>query len=235
MPRPNRFVPSAHGFVFANDWPSQPAVVLPTPFGDIDIGDAGAGLCGGMVFAALDYWYAGAVPPAGQPAQGEALFSHLVRRLVDSWHLPVGVTQYYQWMNLPDGDSGFTAFGRRVLTERGIAWRTIRVHWPQIAADLDNGIPAALGVVTVKSSRPGDLGENHQVLAVGYESAGTQVTVSIYDPNRAGRDDIYIRFDTGRPTRPTRFEHNLGIGRRPVRGFFRTVYRPAALPAAGPG
>jgi hypothetical protein len=234
MPRSNRFVPSAHGFAFANDWPSQPAVVLATPFGDINVGDAGAGLCGGMVFAALDYWYAGAVPPTRQPAQGEALFGHLVRRLIDSWHLPAGAAQYFQWMNIPDGDSGFDAFGRRVVTERGLAWRTIKVQWPQIVADLSNGVPAALGVVTVRSNRPRDLGQNHQVLAVGHQSAGTTVTVSIYDPNRAGRDDIYIRFDTRDPTRPTRFEHNLGIGRHDVRGFFRTAYRPAALPASIP-
>jgi len=187
-----------------------------------------------MVFAALDYWYAGTAPPERRPVQGEALFGHLVRRLVDSWHLPVGATQYFQWMNLPDGDSVFNAFGRRVVTERGLAWRTIRIHWPQIRSDLDSGIPSALGVVTVRSARPRDLGQNHQVLAVGHETSGTSVTVSVYDPNRAGRDDIHIRFDTGDPTRPTRFEHNLGIGRHEVRGFFRTVYRPAAVPVVEP-
>src|SRR4030095_2638413 len=120
----------------------------------------------------------------------------------------------------------FTAFGRRVVTERGIAWRTLKVQWPYIAADLDKGTPAALGVVTVRSARPQDLGQNHQVLAVGYEKSGTEVTVAVYDPNRPGRDDIYIRFDTRNPTRPTRFEHTLGI-RGEVRGFFRTAYRPA--------
>ena len=233
MPGSSRFLVSTHGFVFGNDWPTQPAVVLATPFGDINIGDAGAGLCGGMVFAALDYWYAGAVPPARRPAQGDALFGHLVQRLIDSWHLPAGAAQYYQWMNLPDGDTAFNAFGRRVLTERGIAWRTLRVQWPPIASDLDHGTPAALGVVTVRSTRPRDLGQNHQVLATGYETSGSAVTVHIYDPNRPGRDDIHIRFDTRDPARPTRFEHNLGI-RNEVRGFFRTAYRPAVLPALLP-
>ena len=81
--------------------------MLPTPFGKINIGNAAAGLCGGMVFAALDYWHTGILPPATRPAPGEPPYRYIVRRLVDSWHLPAGVAQYYQWMNLPDGDSGF--------------------------------------------------------------------------------------------------------------------------------
>src|SRR6266480_84709 len=134
MPNPQAFVPSQDGFAFTNAWPSEPAVVLPTPFGKINIGNAAAGLCGGMVFAALDYWYRGIPPLAARPAPGEPLYRYFVRRLVDSWHLPAGVAQYYQWMNLPDGDSGFDVLGRRVVTDRGLAWRTIETQWPQITA-----------------------------------------------------------------------------------------------------
>ena len=68
------FVPSRNGFAFANAWPASPAVVIPTPFGEIDIGNASAGLCGGMVFAALDYWHAGTAPPTERPAAGTPLF-----------------------------------------------------------------------------------------------------------------------------------------------------------------
>ena len=118
-----------------------------------------------------------------------------MQRLVDSWRLPAGVAQYYQWMNLPDGDSGFEVFGRRVVTDRGLAWRTIQTQWPQIKADLDHGTPAALGVVTVASASPADLGFNHQVLAYGYDASPRQVTVRVYDPNSGQDDGIYIRFD----------------------------------------
>lgn len=55
MTSPQGFLPSRHGFAFVNSWPSEPAVVLTTPFGKIGVGNASAGLCGGMVFAALDY------------------------------------------------------------------------------------------------------------------------------------------------------------------------------------
>ena len=231
MPNPKSFLPSQDGFAFTNAWPSEPAVVLATPFGKINIGNAAAGLCGGMVFAALDYWHAGILPPAAQPAQDAPLYRYIVQRLVDSWHLPAGVAQYYQWMNLPDGDSGFDVFGRQVVTDRGLAWRTIEAQWPQIMADLDNGTPAALGVVTAASSSPRDLGLNHQVLAYDYDSSGSEVTVRVYDPNSGQSDGIYIRFDPRTPTKPTAFEHNLNIG-HPVRGFFRTAYAPATPPSS---
>jgi len=39
------------------------------------------------------------------------------------------------------------------------------VHWAQIRADLDRGTPAALGLVTARSTKPADLALNHQVLA----------------------------------------------------------------------
>lgn len=229
MPSADSFLPSDHGFAFPNSWPSQPALVLSTPFGRLTLGDASKGLCGGMVFAAFDYWRAGVAPPAEQPDADHPLYGYIVRRLVDSWHLPAGVTQYYQWMNLPDGDSGFTVLGRRVVTDRGLAWRTIRVQWPQIRNDLDHGIPVALGVVTVASANPVDLGQNHQILAFDYEMSSDRVSLRVYDPNLGQRDDVEIRFDTSDPTLPTRFDHNLGVA-QPVRGFFRSAYAPVRPP-----
>jgi hypothetical protein len=233
MPAQGRFAPSRHGFAFTNSWPSEPAVTLASPFGQINVGNAKAGLCGGMVFAAIDHWQAAAVPPAVRPAPGEPLYGYIVRRLIDSWHLPAGVTQYYQWMNLPDGDTGFDLFRRHVVIDRGLAWRTVRVQWPQIRADLGRGTPAALGLVTVASSRPADLALNHQVLAYDYDLSGAEVSVRVYDPNRGQRDDIWIRFDTSTPTKPTTFTHNLGIS-HPIRGFFRTAYTPSTPPAVSP-
>jgi hypothetical protein len=116
-----------------------------------------------------------------------------------------------------------------VVIQRGAAWHTIETQWPQIAAGLDAGTPAALGLVTVASANPAELGHNHQALAYRYEASPSQITVWVYDPN-SGRDDgIYIRFDPRTPTGPTTFTHNLDIA-RPVRGFFRTPYAPATPP-----
>jgi hypothetical protein len=209
--RADRFLPSRCGFAFRNAWSPQPALVRQTPLGRIAVGDASAGLCGGMVFAALDYWHAGRVPPAVQPAHGDPLFGYLVTRLVDSWHLPLGVLRYYRWMTLPDSE---------------LARRTLAGQWPRIAAELDRGIPVPLGVVTVASARPGHLPHNHQVLATGYAMTDEAVTVEVYDPNHGPRDDIRIEFDAAR----SGFGHNLDVD-RPVRGFFRTGYTPRTPPA----
>jgi hypothetical protein len=224
------FLASHDGFAFHNSWPSQPAVVFKTPFGKVDIGNAKGGLCGGMVFAALDYWHAGRLPSTEQPAAGTPLYKFLVRRIVDSWHVPAGVAQYYQWMGLPDGDNDYTAFGKRIVVEQGVAWRTIRLQWPQIKKDLDRGVPCGLGLVTVASRKPKNLGFNHQVLAYGYDATPDRVTVRVYDPNSGQDDGAAISFDPRAPTKPTVFEHNINMG-HPVRGFFRVAYSPVPPPS----
>jgi hypothetical protein len=239
------FVPSADGFAFANAWPAAPAVTVPLLVGSAGIGNAARGLCGGMVFAALDYWHAGVEPPARQPAAGTPLYRFIVRRLIDSWHLPSGVARYYRWMLRPDGDSA-GAWRRVTGSRHGVARRTISREWPAIRASLDRRVPAALGVVTVASANPLRLGANHQVLACGYSVAGTVVTLRVYDPNVGPDDDVRIRFDTAgdgpastaglagpasTAGPDTAFAHNLGL-RLPVRGFFLTRYAPRRPPAA---
>jgi hypothetical protein len=226
-----RFLPSRHGFAFTNSWPSQPAVTVDTHFGRIPIGNAAAGLCGGMVFVVLDHWYARVAPPTARPAADQPLYRQIVRRLIDSWDLPTGIGHYYDGMILPDGDRSVGLLGRRIVLTRGLTSRTVRTQWPQLKADLDRGVPAPLGLVTVASSKPADLGLNHQVLAYGYDRAGTAVTLTVYDPNRGQQDDVWIRFDET-ATGSAAFTHNLGIG-HPVRGFFRTEYAPVP-PAADP-
>ena len=101
---PTAFLPSRDAFAFTNSWPSQPGVVLALTDHSIRIGNAARGLCGGMVYAALDYWHAGLPPPAARPAGGSPLYQFIVHRLIASWHLPAGVGRYYKWMNVPDAD-----------------------------------------------------------------------------------------------------------------------------------
>jgi hypothetical protein len=194
--------------------------------GTLGIGNAGRGLCGGMVFAALDYWHAGVAPPAEPPEPGTPLFRFIVRRLVDSWRLPAGVARYYRWMLLPDGDK------RAGARPAGVASRTTQRRWPGVRAMLDAGVPAPLGVVTVASANPLLLGLNHQVLAYGYEAAGSAVTLRVYDPNVGPDDAVAIQWDAG--AQPAVFASNLGL-RLPVRGFFLTRYRPATPPGISGG
>jgi hypothetical protein len=221
------FLPSKHGLVFDNSWPAGPAVSIRLGIGALGIGNAGRGLCGGMVFAALDYWHAGFAPPAEQPEARTPLFRFIVRRLVDSWRVPAGVARYYRWMLLPDHDRPATPDRGTGAGRAGIARRTIEEQWPTVQAMLDAGVPAALGVVTVASANPLLLGGNHQVLAYAYETADSVVILHVYDPNVGPDDSVRIRFDTA--AQPATFAHNLGL-QRPVRGFFLTRYKPASPP-----
>ncbi len=232
MPQPGSsgFLPSRDGFAFTNSWPPAPAIVIPTGLGALGVGNAARGLCGGMVFAALDYWHAGIRPPAVQPEPGSVLYRHVVRRLIESWRIPRGVARYYRWMNLPDGDTQVTIRGRDMLIERGIAWRTIAAGWPRIRASLDHGVPVPLGLVTVASANPARLGHNHQALAFGYAQSGRQVVLRVYDPNSGQDDGVGIWFDASVPSRAGAFSHNLNLG-RPVRGFFPVRYSPVVPPA----
>ncbi len=208
-PAPPDFLPSRHGFAFANSWPAVPAISVRTPAGRLGIGNAALGLCGGMVFAALDYWQAGRrLPSADQPAPGSPLFRFVVRRLIDSWHIPAGVASYYRGM---------------VSSDAPLTKRTISRQWPRIRALIDTGQPAPIGLVTVASANPLLLGRNHQVLAYGYTISGPEVTLAVYDPNSGPDDSVVVRFST------KGFAHTVSIG-WPVRGFFLTRYTAARPP-----
>ena len=113
-----------------------------------------------MVFAALDYWQAGRLPPAVQPAPGSPLYRFVVRRLIESWHIPAGVAGYYRGM---------------LSSDARLARRTISRQWPRIRAVLDDRQPAPLALVTVASANPLLIGRNHQVLAYGYAVCGPEV------------------------------------------------------------
>jgi hypothetical protein len=211
------FKPSASGLHFGNLFPHAPVLRIPLPpFGSLPVGDAAGGLCGGMIFAARDYYEAGLSPPAdtAPPPHGSPLFNYLVRRLFASFNLPGGPIKYFAWMNLLDQD------GRGA---RGVVWRTIRREWPRVRADLDGGKLSPLGLVRVHSPNPWQLGKNHQALAYGYDldEPSGQVTILVYDPNHPDRDDVTITFTLRRGVLPSLPIYSTGA---PLRGFFRTRY-----------
>jgi hypothetical protein len=231
------FKPSVNGLHFANSWPPEPDIVVPVPpLGNVPIGDASNGLCGGMVFTALDVFLAmlPPIPVTTNPPQGSPLFNYIVSRLFASFNIPGGVLKYYEWMNTPDHDTGIL-----FAIRRGVAWHTIVEELPKIKADIDSGSPSPLGLVTVYSVNPADLGKNHQVLAYAYDqdNAGN-VTVHVYDPNTAppNADGVSLRLNINDPTHTTPITHNINIA-DPIRGFFRVDYtfsNPAALEPVTP-
>src|SRR5262245_60344193 len=81
------FLPSVHGLHFANRFPSGPTLRLgPLDPRLVGIGDASAGLCGGMsVFVRDAYERARPIPPdTTAPANGSPLFKTIVRDQVIS-------------------------------------------------------------------------------------------------------------------------------------------------------
>jgi hypothetical protein len=188
----------------------QPLLRVPLGLGHLAIGNASRGLCGGMVFAARDLFERGRPPPDDRepPGHGSPLFGYLVRRLVQSFHLPWGPLRYYRWMAARDDL---------------LLWHTTRREWPRVRRQLDAGRLAALGLIRLRSRNPLRLGENHQVLAYGYgldENSGS-LLLAVYDPNHPGRDDLTLALNLGSPAGV------LSSSGEPFRGFFHTPYRPA--------
>jgi hypothetical protein len=215
------FRPSTHGLHFDNRWPAgTPNFVFPVPIlGRVRIGDASDGLCGGMAFTVADLFLAGRRPPArtDAPAGGTPLFEYIAARLLASFSIPSGVLRYYYWANTPDHDTGV-----RPVVRPGLARKTIEDQIPHVVADIDRGRPATLGLVTVRSFNPGALGRCHQVLAYGYDRAGSAITFRVYDPNQHNDDNVTISVDAADPARGRPIASNVNCD--PIRGFFRVDY-----------
>jgi hypothetical protein len=226
------FLPSTSGFHFDNQFASRPDLVITVPtVGQIGIGDAANGLCGGMAHAARDYFQSGRpVPAFTAPPTDGPLFDYLVKRLFDSFSLPLGPARYLELMNpdLPDHETLASSAG---LAPHGRAWRMIRDEWPLIKGDLDAGRPSPLALVSIKSRDPRDLGKNHQVLAYGYDLVGNQLTLRIYDPNFHNNDNFTLSLDLSDPGHTTPVAYS-DTGRT-VFAFFRTDYAFSAPPLAG--
>jgi hypothetical protein len=225
-----------NGLQFINSWPTEPDIIVNVePLGKVPIGNASNGLCGGMVFTVLDIFTAG-LPPlqSPEPAPDDPLFKYIVRRLFDSFDIPSGVIKYYEWMNLADSDLDIW-----VTTVRGIAWHTVMEEWPAIQQSLDGGHPSPLGLITVETRDPSQMGHNHQVLAYGYDRDGDELQIKLYDPNTdpGAADSVHMVLNVAKPTQKTAISHNINID-NPVRGFFRVPYTPSdpsALETANPG
>jgi hypothetical protein len=187
-------------------------------------------MCGGMVFAALDYFTAGrTIPAVGRPEAGTVLYDYLARRLVDSFDLPGGPLKYLDYMNPTrrDRDNWLSWLTRR----RGRDWLMGHREWPRLRQRLDEG-PCPLAWVHVRSADPFDLGQNHVVLAHRYTIDGPVATVHVYNPNVVGPTAdaqwFSFRIDSTRALDRVTRSH----GGKPILCFFPLAYRATEPPAA---
>jgi uncharacterized protein YjbI with pentapeptide repeats len=165
------FTAAANGFKFANNFTPQ------IYFGPFDIGLNG--LCGGMTYAALDFFFAGQPIPTetSLPEDGSVLEQYIFDRqmtalgdTVDKWMErlinPFGwrTSEFFHW--------GLQPFGGGEL------------EW--LMQSIDRGRPCPIGLLS-----PDGIGENHFVVATGYERPTlvppfletNELKVFIYDNN----------------------------------------------------
>ncbi len=209
------FLPSTHGFHFANAWPHGPTV----KFGPLDprligIGDAADGLCGGMVYTAADLFGAGvSIPADTEPfPNGSPRFRSIVRRQVQS--LAWMTVPFRYWLRSALGGS----FGG------DLARSTLDREWPKAKLELDAGRLALIGLIRIASWNPMQLTRNHQVMAYGYAEDGRGVTLKLYDPNWPDRDDVTITIHMDPALRPTGLSQSTG---EPLLGWFLLPYSAA--------
>jgi hypothetical protein len=217
------FLPSQNGLHFANRFPAGPTIKL----GPIDlrwfggIGDAAAGLCGGMSATVRDLFEQRLSPPslADVPANGSRQFQALVRRQVET----------LDWLRVPLRFYDLSAFRpapptlwSRLLRRRPVGEVALEREWPRVRAGIDAGRLPMIGLIRASSANPLHLTANHQVLAYGYRIEPGGVALRIYDPNWPDRDDVEARFTLVTGGAP-RFESSTGA---PLLGFFLAPYRP---------
>lgn len=175
------FDPEQHGFAFVNTFRND-------FIREFDVRTSG--LCGGMVYTALDYFHAD-MPITSQthrPAVNTRLHDYIYDRQVhsiadnaDKWaelgFNPLGVRngEFFNW-----GLQGFD--GGRLQ---------------ELRAKIDRGEPVPLGLWHYSGERGGD----HQVLAIGYDTGRYRgdlgqfkedLRIIVYDPNHPGEEKVLV-------------------------------------------
>jgi uncharacterized protein YjbI with pentapeptide repeats len=168
------FIPATHGFHFANTFQNHRFI------GPIDINIGGR--CGGMVYAALDFYFSGLPIPADTslPPEGSALSTYISKRQDDSINNTLDL-----WI-----ERGVNPFG----------WRTAEFfHWGlpsqpngqvgrlRSCVDIDKPVP--LGLFAWGNA---GVSGHHQVSAIGYElgARDEDLRIFIYDPNYPGAECV---------------------------------------------
>jgi murein DD-endopeptidase MepM/ murein hydrolase activator NlpD len=201
------FSAQVDGFHFPNYF----EIKLPAKFqlplvGAVDLNDVVFGLCGGMCFAALDYFHTHhLLPKYKSPKEIDNwLFTYLCERQIDSLQISV-LIKLIDWMT--SGDDALAA-------------RMLKNEIPKLRRSLDKDEPCVLCLVRTQGLN--NPTHNHQVVATGYEidDSGEWITFNLYDPNHpddaptltAGlnREGFSIRQSTGEA----------------LRGFFLVPYKP---------
>jgi hypothetical protein len=204
MPKAD-FEPARDGFHFPNAFVN---VIAKLPgFGTIETG----GRCGGMAYAALDYWFNGRLPiPAASalPADGTIMADYVYRRLFDTYLVPSAIN-FITWTLAGDGENFF---------HKGVTRWTKEGEFPKLRAMIDQGKPQVLGLVKVTDLR--QIGEDHQVVGYGYEDDGKGNLCAYVWDNRYPDREVRLTTTAKAP------HWRLSEGNEDWRGWFIQGYKP---------
>ncbi len=190
------------------------------------------GLCGGMAFAALDYYRSGLTLPRGsgrsdQPTRvtrkGAALRSYLWQRLLQSLTTGHAAAYTLAWMG------ALHLMPKRWPLRGGAPWvgRNSRAHWDRLKAHINAGEPWPIGLVGATT----DPFMNHQVVAYGYDDNGDgRGTAYVYDMNCPGAEQT-IQLDFRGEVLIAR--ESCPGARGELVGFFCEAYSPELPPDLG--
>jgi hypothetical protein len=209
------FIPQDDGLKFVNRFEIPNFLKLNLPIfrsSPLPLTDIVYGLCGGMVFTALDYFNAGrTVPPFTNISDiNLTLFYYLWHRQLDSLG-HAAVEKIFSWM---------------LANDPTVVQNVINSEAPALRSSLDSGKPAPLVLIRVQGLTVPT--HNHQVLAVGYDfdPLTNQMTVYLYDPNHPGEEPS-LALDLSQPAQVSSFSQSTG---EPLRGFFVIQYSPQTPP-----
>ncbi len=218
------FTPLAHGFNFQNQFSGLPCLFHKNlKFFDLVhqllFSKHSYGLCGGICFAALDYFYSGKERPLIDLDFGVSKFLHsyLFKRQNDTYGvLGKIVLKFALWTLMSD------------------ATLQTKTHqeFSNIQLSLNQNKPVVLGLVYVHISKSLAIWSNHQVIAYGHSADLQDKTLYLYDPNFPGCEDIVIELTSAKEGFQC-FQKNLQTNQMiPVRGFFEIPYRFTLPPGA---
>ena len=201
------FSPVQHGFKFRNEFVNH-IITVPS----LGINFDTSGRCGGMAFAALDYWHHHLAVPENSslPIDGTLVSAYIYDRLMNS--ILANAFRYFHFMRTPDHPTWLNGIG--------VARATREEEFPKLRQLIDQGQPCALGLTQARDV--GGFGNDHQVVAYGYEVGDPYSTVLIYD-NNFPNEEVRLTFKTVYDPGEREVHHNHN---QIWRGFFVESYAP---------
>jgi hypothetical protein len=201
------FTASQHGFAFENAFVNH---LINVPALGIDVTTLGR--CGGMAYASLDYWNnrLGIPESSSLPADGSLVGDYIYWRLVDS--LVTNGFKFFHFMRTPDHPT--------LINGIGVARATREEEFLRLKQFIDMSRPCPLGLTRARDI--GAMGNDHQVVATGYEDGDPYSRVFIYDNNHPGAEHV-LSFKTAYDPGEREVTHSDGSV---WRGFFVEAYAP---------